>query len=409
MDPKWKGQFATLWVGQAVSILTSSISQYALIWYITAQTGSATVLSIATMVGLLPQGILSLFTGAVADRFDRRKIMAIADGGIGLVSLWLVGVGVFQGELPIWAIMVTLALRSVGSAFHGPCLQAVTPLLVPKEKLGQCAGWSQGIQTASLLASPALAAILFASIPLHWIIALDTIGAAFAMLFMCFAHLPELREPMSEQFHLWNECKEGYGVLCREPWLWQMCVLCGLFSVAVVPVTSLFPLVCMETFGGSTTSAAVVQTAYSLGMLVGALYLGVRGSGTNKMTTITTAVFVVSGCLLSMGALTGDGFYWFTVLALVMGVASPFFNSLIIALIQERVEGQYLGRVLGVNSAIITLASPIGLTASAVFADRVGLLQWFGVAGVLAVTCGVLCMVLPSVRQCDKSVDLVIN
>ncbi|MFQ8759488.1 MAG: MFS transporter [Intestinimonas sp.] len=87
-------------VGQAVSILTSSISQYALIWHLTAQTGSAAVLSLAAVAALLPQGILSLFTGAVADRFDRRKIMAVADGAIGLVSLALVGWGSCWGICP---------------------------------------------------------------------------------------------------------------------------------------------------------------------------------------------------------------------------------------------------------------------------------------------------------------------
>ena len=65
MTVTWKRQFAVLWLGQAVSILTSSISQYALIWDLTARTGSATVLSLASMAALLPQGVFSLFTGAV--------------------------------------------------------------------------------------------------------------------------------------------------------------------------------------------------------------------------------------------------------------------------------------------------------------------------------------------------------
>ena len=87
MIPHWKQKFAVLWVGQALSILTSMLSQYALIWYLTDLTGSSTVLSLATMAALLPQGILSLFTGAFADRFDRRTIMIAADGAIG-ASPW---------------------------------------------------------------------------------------------------------------------------------------------------------------------------------------------------------------------------------------------------------------------------------------------------------------------------------
>ena len=65
MIPHWKRSFVTLWVGQAASILTSMISQYVLIWYLTYHTGSAAVLSVATLAAMLPQGILSLFTGAL--------------------------------------------------------------------------------------------------------------------------------------------------------------------------------------------------------------------------------------------------------------------------------------------------------------------------------------------------------
>ena len=252
MTVTWKRQFAVLWLGQAVSILTSSISQYALIWDLTARTGSATVLSLASMAALLPQGVFSLFTGAVADRFDRRKIMALADGAIGLVSLALVAGWFLLGELPIPVIMATLALRSVGSAFHSPCLQAVTPLIVPREKLSKCAGLSQGVQTLSLLLSPALAAVLFAAVPLSLIITLDALGAAFAIGFLFLARLPELRTVGDETpFHLLDDCRAGCALLRSQGWLWQLCLICGIFSVAVVPVSSLFPLMCMSYFGGT--------------------------------------------------------------------------------------------------------------------------------------------------------------
>ena len=159
MIKHWKRKFVILWVGQAASLLTSSVSQYALVWYLNDMTASAAVLSMSMLAAMLPQGVLSLFTGSFADRFDRRAIMVIADGAIGVVSL---GLALFaaSGSLPVWPIMAALALRSVGGAFHAPCLQAVTPLLAPPELLGKCAGWSQGIQTVSFLVSPALAAVL---------------------------------------------------------------------------------------------------------------------------------------------------------------------------------------------------------------------------------------------------------
>ncbi len=326
--------------------------------------------------------------------------MAVADGAIGLVSLALVGVGLLLGELPVSCILATLALRSVGSAFHAPCLQAVTPLIVPRDMLARCAGWSQGVQTLSLLLSPALAAILFARLPLPLIICLDAMGAAFAIGFLLLARLPELRTGEETPFRLLEDCREGCAVLRGKPWLWQLCLLCGLFSLASVPVASLFPLISMDYFGGTAVSASMVETAYALGMLAGSLLLGLWGGARNKIATMAGALFLMGGCLLAVGGLSPADFLPFTALSLGMGLAAPFFNSILTALIQERVEGAYLGRVLGLSSAVMTLAGPVGLGATALFAEGVGLVRWFALAGGVTMLCGVLCLALPQVRRC---------
>ena len=231
MIPHWKQKFALLWTGQALSILSSMISQYALIWYLTDLTGSPAVLSLATMAALVPQGILSLFTGTFADRFDRRWIMIISDGAIGLVSLMLAAAA-FAAPLPVAPILAVAALRSVGGAFHAPCIQAVTPLLAPPDALTRCAGWSQGIQTVSMLLSPALAAVLYARIPLAWILLLDTLGAAFAIAGVQLARLPALRaEAQGRPLRLWQDTREGLAVLRSHRWLWELSLILSLIHI----------------------------------------------------------------------------------------------------------------------------------------------------------------------------------
>lgn len=398
----WKEKFAVLWVGQALSILTSMLSQYALIWYLTDLTGSSTVLSLATLAALLPQGILSLFTGAFADRFDRRVIMVVADGAVGAVSLALAFMA-WRAPLTPGPILLVAALRSVGGAFHSPCLQAVTPLIAPPEALTRCAGWSQGIQTVSMLLSPALAAALYAAVPLHWIILLDTLGAAFAIGGILLARLPALKVGGAGQaLHLWRDTREGFAVLRSHQWLWQLCLICALFSVAFMPVSALFPLMSMQYFGRDAAAAALVETAFSVGMLTGSVLLGLWGGGKDKVLTMVSAVLAMGGALAVTGALPPSGFWWFAGLSLLMGATCPFFNSVFVALIQEKVEAQYLGRVMGLSGAMMTLASPLGLAATAVLAERTGLTLWFLLAGVVTLLCGGLMLLLPAVRTCGR-------
>ena len=402
MIPHWKQKFAVLWVGQALSILTSMLSQYALIWYLTDLTGSSTVLSLATMAALLPQGILSLFTGAFADRFDRRTIMIAADGAIGAISLVL-ALMAWRAPLTPGPILLVAALRSVGGAFHAPCLQAVTPLIAPPEALTRCAGWSQGIQTVSMLLSPALAAALYAAVPLHWIILLDTLGAVFAICGLLLARLPAVKVgDAGQKLRLWQDTREGFAVLRSHRWLWQLCLICALFSVAFMPVSALFPLMSMQYFGREAAAAALVETAFSVGMLAGSVLLGLWGGGKDKILTMTAAVLAMGGALAVTGVLPPSGFWWFAGLSLLMGVTCPFFNSVFMALIQEKVEAQYLGRVLGLSGAMMTLASPIGLGATALLAEHTGLTLWFLLAGVVTLLCGGLMLLFPAVRTCGR-------
>ena len=159
-NKKYQIQFAVLWSGQAASMLTSAVLQMAIVWYLTEKTGSAAVLSLATVMGFLPQAVLGIFIGALIDRYDRKKVLIYSDLFIALMGLVLFVVGLF-GEIPIWLIMVVLFVRSVGSAFYSPSLNAVMPLIVPKEQLTRFAGYAQSFRSVSMLLSPALAAVLF--------------------------------------------------------------------------------------------------------------------------------------------------------------------------------------------------------------------------------------------------------
>src|SRR5215208_7391890 len=87
---KWAGRFFTIWTGQALSLFGSALVQFALIWWLTQKSGSATILALATLVGMLPQIVLGPFAGALVDRWDRRLIMIFADGAIAVSTLVLV-------------------------------------------------------------------------------------------------------------------------------------------------------------------------------------------------------------------------------------------------------------------------------------------------------------------------------
>ena len=141
---------------------------------------------------------------------------------------------------------------------------------------------------------------------------------------------------------------------------------------------------------------------FSAGMLAGSVLLGLWGGTRNKIITMTAAVLGLGLTLVLAGLLPPSGFRAFAGLSLLMGLSAPFFNSVFMALIQTKVEPKYLGRVLGLTGAIMTLASPLGLGLTALFADATGVPLWFLLAGAITLTCGGLMLLLPSVRTCGR-------
>ena len=146
----WKLKFYTIWAGQAVSLITSAILQMAIIFYLTEKTGSAIVLSMASLVGFLPYAVFGPAIGVLVDRHDRKKIMIGADLIIAAAGAVLAIVALYM-ELPIWMVMVVLFIRSIGTAFSHPGSQCGYATLVPEGAAYEMCRLSQSLQSITIM------------------------------------------------------------------------------------------------------------------------------------------------------------------------------------------------------------------------------------------------------------------
>jgi len=388
---KWKLDFFTIWAGQAVSLVTSAILQMAVIFYLTEETGSAMVLSIASFAGFLPYAVLGPAIGVLVDRYDRKKIMIGADLMIAAAGGMLAVIGLYM-KLPVWLVMTALFVRSVGTAFHSPALSAVTPLLVPKEELTKCAGYSQSVQSVSYILSPAAAAFLYSVWDLNAIIALDVAGAVIACITVAFVRIPkpEAVEKSQGQNFL-EEMKEGFIVLRKNKELFALLIIGTLYMFVYMPINALYPLISMEYFGGTPVHVSVTEIAYASGMLVGGLLLGLFGKFKRRTLLITASIFMMGASLTVSGLLPPNGFAAFAVCCVVMGLSVPFYSGVQTALFQEQIKPEYLGRVFSLTGSIMSLAMPIGLILSGFFADRIGVNYWFLISGILITGIALIC------------------
>jgi DHA3 family macrolide efflux protein-like MFS transporter len=122
--------FAFIWTGQAVSLIGSRLVRFALAWWLTIQTGSATFLAFAMIIMFLPQVIISPFAGPLVDRWSRRKTMVAADA-LTAVTVAIVAFLFALEIVEFWHVFILMFLGSTFGAFHWPAMQAATTLLVP--------------------------------------------------------------------------------------------------------------------------------------------------------------------------------------------------------------------------------------------------------------------------------------
>jgi DHA3 family macrolide efflux protein-like MFS transporter len=398
----WKRNFFTILTGQAFSQLSSSILQFAIVWHLTDHTGSAMVLSIAMMMGFLPQGILGLFIGVFIDRYSRKSIMVIADLFISAASFVLVITG-WVGLLSTELILVVLLLRSIGTAFHTPCLQAVIPQIVPSDQLTKCSGSSQAVESISQILSPVIAAVLYNSWSLPGIVFLDVIGALIAVFTLGITAIPELQQEEKDgRIQVLREAGEGFQILRTNKGMLGLVLIGSLYTLALMPTSALFPLMSMSYFNGTSTSASIVEVIFSVGLLLGALILAKWGGTKNRIYTIIGSFLLMSFSLFISGFLPPGGFLAFVVCAWLMGVSGPFYWGTYTPLLQSNFEAKYLGRVLSLSGSIRLLSGPIGLAVSGIFAEKYGVDKWFLIAGALVLLASFLCIMLPSIRNCDS-------
>lgn len=403
MVEHWKRKIRFIWFGQSVSLLTSSMLQMCLIWYLTERTGSATVVTWATLAGFLPQAIMGPFVGAVIDRFPKKRVLIFADLFIACASLVLV-VFTSLGELPIPLILLILVLRSLGTSFHEPTAQAIVPLIVPKEELPRYAGFAQAFETISMLLSPSLSVVLYSIWKLESILFLDVIGAVIAVLFLAFIPIPQEKkegETSSEKskINVWKDTKEGLGIMGKIPGIYSLMAVGFLYTSMYSPIGSLYPHITMVYFGGSTAQSAVVEVIFSCGTMVGALLLGKFGGKFPPYLGLFGSIFVYGFGSFLVGCLPSTGYFFFVALSFMIGASTPFYHGVSSSIYQMKIPPEYLGRAFALALSARRFGMPLGLLIGGAFADEVGVNVMYRVAGGLAMCLAFIGPHLPGIRE----------
>lgn len=377
-------RFFVIWGAQAFSLVGSALVQFALVWWLTIETGSASVLALAMTMAMLPQIAIGPFAGALVDRWNRRQVMIWADVSIAVATLVLITL--FAAELvQVWHIYVVLFVRSVGGSFHFPAMAASTTLMVPEKHLARVGGLNQAVQGAVSIAAPAIAAALLLMLPIWGVLSLDVVTAAIAVAPLLFVRIPQpvkRTDGEGKPSSVLSDMRDGLRFLRGWRGAMTLIVMVMVINLLFTPAVTLMPILVTSYFGKGLVEFATMEMVIGASFVVGGLALGAWGGFKRKVVTMLLTGVVAGFGTMSVGVLPENGFYLAVGAMFLVGFMVAMVNGSASALMQATIPPDKQGRVFGLMGSLIVAMTPIGLAFAGPVSDLAGIQIWFIVAGI---------------------------
>jgi len=402
----WKVPFFTIWTGQAFSLFGSQLVQFALVWWLTQQTGSATALATATLVAILPQVLLGPLVGALVDRWNRRVTMMLADG-LTAAAIVILALLFATGLVQVWHIYVIMFLRSIFSGFHWPAMQASTSLMVPEQHLARVQGLNQSLFGLMSIGSAPVAALLMEWLSIEGILMIDVSTAMLAILPLFFIAVPQPQRILDAQVSgaattFWHDLKEGF----RYVWAWPGLMLIGLMvtiiNMLLTPASSLQPILVYNHFQGQALQLAWMESAMGIGMVVGGILLGMWGGFKRRIHTSLLGLVLLGFSLGSIGFVSPNYLWLAVVMMFLSGVATPIIDGPMLALAQAVVAPEMQGRVFTLMQSFASAMTPLGLLIAGPASDALGPQIWFIVGGITCVLLAIGALFVPAIVHLEE-------
>ncbi len=370
--PKTMRTFFIIWAGQFISIIGSGLTGFGLAAWIFLQTGEATPFALTALFSNLPRVLLSPIAGSVADRYNRRRIMILADSAAALVTLGA-AVLLFSGSLQVWHIYVIAFMGSVFGTFQEPAYRTSITMLVPKKDLARAGGIQQMGYALTSIITPMAAALLYAAIGLSGIMVIDFVTFFFAVGALLLVHIPQPKlttkvEGEGEKPSMLRDAVFGWKFLVKRPGLfgllWYYAAVNFFLSISGV----LFgPLILSF---ANVEGMGMVQMVSGVAMLLGGILMSTWGGpkkrriwGVVATIALSGVGYVMAGLLPSIILIAAGQF--------VILFFIPISSALSQVVWQTKVPADVQGRVFAIRAMIAYSIMPLSNLIAGPLADKV--------------------------------------
>jgi len=387
--------FRLLWLGQIVSNFGDSLTAFTIMLYVNRVTdGSPRALALLLISLALPHAVLGLGAGAIVDRFDRKRIMIIADLLRGFLTLALVP-AMLTRSVDVWPIYLLAFLHSTVSAFFTPARSAMIPRIVPTNSLLAANSLAQTSMVFFRLLGAALAGILVGEMDLFWPAAtIDAVTFFVSMvLIMQIATSGETTAKLSADIRqataeIIKDLRVGVSLIVHSRLLTGLLVGVGVMMLGLGAVNVLLAPLVVNDLHLPETWFGALEGAQALAMLLSGTAIAFLAARFSSTSIVSVGLVGIGAAIALIAPI--DQIWQLVPILFVVGLFAAPLNAAIATLVQTAVEDELRGRVSAALGSMIQAASLVSMFAAGAVAAQIGVRNVFLAAGIIALVAGVL-------------------
>lgn len=373
--------------GQSVSLIGTWMQNVALSWLVYRLTGSVFLLGLVGFMSQIPMFILAPITGVLTDRFDRLRIMTLAQVCFMLQALAMTLLVLFN-LIAVWHIIALSLVFGIISAFDAPARQSLVIDLIDRpEDLSNAIALNSAIFNGARLIGPAIAGITIALVGEGICFLLNTLSFV-AVIFALLKIKVPVRKTVMQDTNLKKIFTEGLSYTFRTIPIRILLIQLALLSLVALPFIVLLPAYAKEILHGSADTLGYLMSSLGAGALTGAIYMASRKSviGLGRIISICSSVL---GLMIVLASFSGNTYFslilfYFGGLSMILTIAA------INTMIQTIADEDKRGRVMSFYAMALMGITPIGNLMAGTIASGIGIPFTLLTGGIITIISGAL-------------------
>ena len=360
--------FLILWSTQSVSQLGSSITAFALTLWLYEKTGSSLSTAALTICSYAPYVLMSIFAGALTDRFDKKKTMLVCD--VLAVFCTIVVFGLFStNRLMVWHLYALNAISGLMNTVQQPASEVAMTLIIPKKYYQKTSGLRSLSRSLISILNPLIATALYSFVGLNGVIVVD-IGS-FIVAFVAlqfFIKIPESKSERKESVLVL--AKEGVGFLKDNPVIMKLILFMAGVNLVASAFDATLPGYVLPNPKGGQAVLGIVTSCSGVAMIIGSLIVSVLPKPKDRVKIVYLTMLFSLGTENFLLAFSREPILW-CVEQIIGWILIPIMNANLDVIFRSTIPVELQGRVYACRNTLQYFTIPIGLFLGGFMVDNV--------------------------------------